>query len=296
MVYAMLMHQPAWNWEFLNEIGAETDSKTTNRSDWGNAHTINCSRYSGLDKETLLAGEQPVLKQEFVREMQEIRDEILLNEGLTPETIAKIREMEESWVKTLITDENTPSATKIAGKPGTSIKETIDIVFVGCGLATMTAINHLTELKFKHGLPIKFHIIGGTVGGSLRTSIHPAHAERGSGIYSQFLANIQLLEKHASIEVNAGENLTEQQFKQLEQDNPNFSYNVALSEPLPEDKWEGMKGFIHQCLLDNYLNKHEDPTEIEYYLCGPPMMLKCVQEMLDSLGVEREMIDFDDFG
>ena len=57
-----------------------------------------------------------------------------------------------------------------------------------------------------------------------------------------------------------------------------------------------MTGFIHQCLLDHYLNSHKDPTEIEYYLCGPPPMLKAVQTTLDSLGVEPEMIAFDDFG
>ncbi|MBG90310.1 MAG: NADH:ubiquinone reductase (Na(+)-transporting) subunit F [Actinobacteria bacterium] len=86
------------------------------------------------------------------------------------------------------------------------------------------------------------------------------------------------------------------EFKQLEADNPNFSYHVALSDPQPEDQWEGMTGFIHQCLLDNFLSQHEDPTEVEYYLCGPPMMLKCCMDMLDDLGVEKEMILFDDFG
>ena len=86
------------------------------------------------------------------------------------------------------------------------------------------------------------------------------------------------------------------EFKDLEKDNENFSYHVALSEPLPEDNWEGMKGFIHQCLLENYLKNHEDPTEVEYYICGPPMMNQCVMDMLDNLGVEKEMIAFDDFG
>ncbi|RAP33561.1 NADH:ubiquinone reductase (Na(+)-transporting) subunit F [Candidatus Marinamargulisbacteria bacterium SCGC AG-410-N11] len=86
------------------------------------------------------------------------------------------------------------------------------------------------------------------------------------------------------------------EFKELEQNNPNFSYHVALSEPLPEDNWTGMKGFIHQCLLENYLNNHEDPTEVEYYICGPPIMNQCVMDMLDELGVEKEMIAFDDFG
>ncbi|MBF0196989.1 MAG: NADH:ubiquinone reductase (Na(+)-transporting) subunit F [Planctomycetes bacterium] len=77
--------------------------------------------------------------------------------------------------------------------------------------------------------------------------------------------------------------------------NDNFSWNCALSDPQPEDKWEGSTGFIHQVLLDEYLSKHEDPTEIEYYLCGPPMMIDAVVATLDSLGVEPEMIRYDSF-
>lgn len=86
------------------------------------------------------------------------------------------------------------------------------------------------------------------------------------------------------------------EFKQLEKENENFSYHVALSDPLPSDNWTGYTGFIHQVLLEEYLNNHEDPTEVEYYLCGPPIMLKCMMEMLDSIGVDKEMIEFDDFG
>ena len=86
------------------------------------------------------------------------------------------------------------------------------------------------------------------------------------------------------------------EFKLLQEENDNFSYHVALSDPLPEDNWEGYKGFIHQVLLDEFLSKHEDPTDVEYYLCGPPIMLKCCMEMLDDLGVEKDMIRFDDFG
>ncbi|MBI44737.1 MAG: NADH:ubiquinone reductase (Na(+)-transporting) subunit F [Candidatus Marinimicrobia bacterium] len=85
-------------------------------------------------------------------------------------------------------------------------------------------------------------------------------------------------------------------FKAIEKKFPNFSYNVALSDPMEQDKWTGYTGFIHQVVLDNYLSKHEDPTEIEYYMCGPPMMNKAVTGMLHDLGVEDEMIDFDDFG
>lgn len=85
-------------------------------------------------------------------------------------------------------------------------------------------------------------------------------------------------------------------FKKIAEKFSNFSYNVALSDPTPEDNWDGYKGFIHQIVLDNYLSKHDDPTEIEYYMCGPPMMNSAVSKMLDDLGVDNEMIDFDDFG
>ena len=70
----------------------------------------------------------------------------------------------------------------------------------------------------------------------------------------------------------------------------------GLSEPLPEDKWEGPTGFIHQVIYDNYLSKHEEPEEIDYYLCGPPMMNDAVQKMLYNLGVPDENVAFDDFG
>ncbi len=85
-------------------------------------------------------------------------------------------------------------------------------------------------------------------------------------------------------------------FKDIAKDFPNFNYNVALSEPLPEDNWDGYTGFIHSVIHENYLKNHEEPEEIEYYLCGPPMMIAAVQKMLDSLGVPEEMIAFDSFG
>lgn len=85
-------------------------------------------------------------------------------------------------------------------------------------------------------------------------------------------------------------------FEKIEKEFPNFKYNVALSEPLPEDNWTGPTGFIHQVVLENYLKNHPEPEEIEYYLCGPPMMISAVQGMLDSLGVPEEMIAFDSFG
>ena len=77
---------------------------------------------------------------------------------------------------------------------------------------------------------------------------------------------------------------------------PNFEWHLALSEPLPEDNWTGLTGFIHQVLYDNYLQDHPAPEDVEYYLCGPPLMLKACMDMLDSLGVERDNILFDDFG
>ena len=85
-------------------------------------------------------------------------------------------------------------------------------------------------------------------------------------------------------------------FKKIQEKFPNFEYHVALSDPMPEDNWDGYTGFIHQVVHDNYLGKHEDPSEIEYYLCGPPMMNTAVTKMLEDLGVEEDMIDFDDFG
>ena len=86
------------------------------------------------------------------------------------------------------------------------------------------------------------------------------------------------------------------QFKKIDAQFPNFSYNVALSEPMKEDNWTGFTGFIHQVLSDEYLSKHEDPTEIEYYMCGPPPMINACDNMLDNLGVEKEMIAYDSFG
>ncbi|NIA18701.1 MAG: NADH:ubiquinone reductase (Na(+)-transporting) subunit F, partial [Simkaniaceae bacterium] len=88
----------------------------------------------------------------------------------------------------------------------------------------------------------------------------------------------------------------DEDFSTLAKDFPNFSYNVALSEPVPEDNWTGPTGFIHQVLYDNYLKDHEDPTEIEYYMCGPPPMIDAVDRMLYDLGVEPDMIAYDKFG
>ncbi|HON01816.1 MAG TPA: NADH:ubiquinone reductase (Na(+)-transporting) subunit F [Paludibacteraceae bacterium] len=88
----------------------------------------------------------------------------------------------------------------------------------------------------------------------------------------------------------------EEDFRELEKEFPNFSFHIALSEPLPEDNWTGPVGFIHSVILNEYLKFHEEPEEIEYYMCGPGPMAKAVEKMLDDLGVPREMLMFDDFG
>jgi Na+-transporting NADH:ubiquinone oxidoreductase subunit F len=88
----------------------------------------------------------------------------------------------------------------------------------------------------------------------------------------------------------------EEDFRQIEKEFPNFAFNIALSEPLPEDHWTGYTGFIHQVIYDNYLVNHEAPEDIEYYMCGPGPMANAVKNMLDNLGVPPEMLMFDDFG
>ncbi len=85
-------------------------------------------------------------------------------------------------------------------------------------------------------------------------------------------------------------------FDKIAAENPNFTWNLALSEPLPEDNWTGPTGFIHQVIYDLYLKNHEEPEDIEYYLCGPPMMNAAVEKMLYDLGVPKENVMFDDFG
>jgi len=87
-----------------------------------------------------------------------------------------------------------------------------------------------------------------------------------------------------------------EEFEQLEKEHDNFSLHIALSDPQPEDNWQGETGFIHLVLYEKYLKDHPAPEDIMYYMCGPPMMTKSVLEMLDNLGVEKENIRFDDFG
>ena len=96
-------------------------------------------------------------------------------------------------------------------------------------------------------------------------------------------------------------------FRELERDFPNFKFYLALSEPLEEDNWkvkkdihdeegDGFVGFIHNCVIDNYLNHHDTPEDIELYFCGPPLMNKAVQKMGEDFGIPDENIRFDDFG
>jgi Na+-transporting NADH:ubiquinone oxidoreductase subunit F len=96
-------------------------------------------------------------------------------------------------------------------------------------------------------------------------------------------------------------------FRKIEKEFPNFQFNIALSEPLPDDNWkvkkslddkdaDGYIGFIHQSLFDNYLKNHPSPEDVEYYLCGPPLMNAAVLKMLDDMGIPKENVRFDDFG
>jgi len=87
-----------------------------------------------------------------------------------------------------------------------------------------------------------------------------------------------------------------EEFDELAATHDNFEWHLALSEPLPEDRWEGPTGFIHQVVLENYLRHHPAPEDCEFYICGPPMMNTAVLDMLDNLGVEAENILLDDFG
>jgi Na+-transporting NADH:ubiquinone oxidoreductase subunit F len=82
----------------------------------------------------------------------------------------------------------------------------------------------------------------------------------------------------------------------LAEENENFKWHLALSDPMPEDNWDGYTGFIHNVLYENYLKDHEAPEDCEYYMCGPPMMNSAVIKMLEDMGVEKENILLDDFG
>ncbi|MCG9712124.1 NADH:ubiquinone reductase (Na(+)-transporting) subunit F [Shewanella insulae] len=88
----------------------------------------------------------------------------------------------------------------------------------------------------------------------------------------------------------------QEEFDALAAENDNFEWHVALSDPLPEDNWDGYTGFIHNVLYENYLKNHKAPEDCEFYMCGPPIMNSSVINMLESLGVEQENILLDDFG
>lgn len=88
----------------------------------------------------------------------------------------------------------------------------------------------------------------------------------------------------------------QKELNQLAKENENFDYHLVLSDPQPEDNWQGLSGYVHTVIKEQYLDHHPAPEDINYYLCGPPMMNKSVQSMLSSLGVEPENIHFDDFG
>jgi Na+-transporting NADH:ubiquinone oxidoreductase subunit F len=87
-----------------------------------------------------------------------------------------------------------------------------------------------------------------------------------------------------------------EEFDRLQAEHENFRWFTALSEPRPEDDWRGKTGFIHEVLYESYLKDHPAPEDCEYYLCGPPMMIKAVRNMLDNLGVDPDNVFFDDFG
>jgi len=87
-----------------------------------------------------------------------------------------------------------------------------------------------------------------------------------------------------------------EEYDKLQEENDNFEWHLALSDPQPEDDWDGLTGFIHKVLYDNYLKDHPAPEDCEYYMCGPPMMNSAVIKMLEDLGVEPENIFLDDFG
>jgi Na+-transporting NADH:ubiquinone oxidoreductase subunit F len=87
-----------------------------------------------------------------------------------------------------------------------------------------------------------------------------------------------------------------EEFEELQRRHDNFTWHLALSDPLQEDHWTGDTGFIHQVVLDRYLKDHPAPEDVEYYFCGPPQMLQACQRMVIDLGVEQENVLFDDFG
>jgi Na+-transporting NADH:ubiquinone oxidoreductase subunit F len=95
---------------------------------------------------------------------------------------------------------------------------------------------------------------------------------------------------------SAKEAFYQEEFDELQERHDNFRWTLAMSDPLPEENWEGPTGFIHQVAHDMYLKDHPAPEDVEYYICGPPLMLQACRKMLDDLGVEPYNILYDDFG
>jgi Na+-transporting NADH:ubiquinone oxidoreductase subunit NqrF len=87
----------------------------------------------------------------------------------------------------------------------------------------------------------------------------------------------------------------EEYFKQLSEMHRNFAFHLALSSPLPEDRWDGHQGFIHEVVFEKLLSQHSNPKAAEYYLCGPPMMIRACTRMLSDLKVPSTQIAFDEF-
>ena len=86
-----------------------------------------------------------------------------------------------------------------------------------------------------------------------------------------------------------------EEFNALAAEHPSFRWELALSEPQEEDAWDGPHGFIHEVARDRYLRYHEEPEMVEYYLCGPPPMIRAALQMLNELGVDPEDIRYDQF-
>ena len=140
---------------------------------------------------------------------------------------------------------------------------------------------------FMKDTPNEKMFIGGGAGmAPMRSHIFDLFQTKRSGVKASFWYGARSLR----------EVFYEDDFEKIEKEFPNFSYHLALSEPKPEDNWTGPVGFIHQVIFDNYLRDHEAPEDIEYYLCGPPLMISAVLKMLDDLGVPEDNILFDDFG
>jgi Na(+)-translocating NADH:ubiquinone oxidoreductase F subunit len=87
----------------------------------------------------------------------------------------------------------------------------------------------------------------------------------------------------------------EDYFQGLVSAHPNFSFHLALSSPQQNDNWQGHTGFIHEVVRENYLKQHPNPCAIEYYLCGPPMMIKACTRMLENIGVPQSQVAYDEF-